>query len=202
MAETKLLGNVHIMTHWQDAACRLDAMVGYDHGPVVERGIFEKYVLDETHVHFGVDDVAGLLIVGERHLALKHYQRACLRLAHAHAGIDHGHDASMLTVVVFLLMFEKTPEIAELTMAADVDEKSLYLILKKYHKNYQTDTHELIKNRAREPEIENFRSEHPYGKKHQHAVEERERAAVFHHPVDIEKQQGDYQDVDYVFYSY
>ena len=175
-------------------------MVGYDHGSVMQRGILEKYILYQTHVDVGVYHVSRFLIIRQGNFALEHYQGPRLALAHAHAGIDHCHHTCM-TLPVTLVMLEETPEIAQPPLRSDIDKKTLYLVLKKNNEHYQTDTHEFIKNRSGQPHVENLRGNHPHDKKHQHAVEERECAAVLHHPVDVEEQQGDDEYVYDILYS-
>ena len=78
---------------------------------------------------------------------------------------------------------------------------SFYLVLEKNHEHYQSDAHELVDNRAGEPHVEYFVSEHPHEDEGEHSVEERQRAALLHQPVHIVEQKRHYQDVDYVFNS-
>ena len=85
-----MLGNVHVVAHWQDAAGGRDASAGDDHGPVVQRRVLEEDVLDQAHVDVGVDDVAGLLVVVQGHFLLQDYEGAGLGARHGVAGVDHG----------------------------------------------------------------------------------------------------------------
>ena len=166
----------------------------------MERGILEEYILYQTHVDVGVDDVAGVLKISERHLALKHDEGPGLCLAHAHACIYHGHDPRVLHLTRTLVA-EQLAEIFPFLIRTDVYEEALYLILEKDNQYYQADTHELVENSACKPHLKDFGGYDPEGEKHQHSVEQAQSAAAFHKFVDIEKQQRDNQYVDYVFYS-
>ena len=200
VTQAEILGNVHVMAHRQDAPRSRDPVARYYHRAVVQRRILEENILYEANVDVGVDAVAGLLILRQRHLALEDYQRAGLRLRHGHAGVDHAHHLRMVAVVV-LLMPEQLHEAAQVAVGAYVDEHTLYLVLEEDDEHYQADAHELVDDRAREPHVEDLIRHHPHDDEGEHAVEQRERAAVLHQAVKVEEKQGDYQDVDYVFDS-
>ena len=78
MAQTEIFGNVHVVAYRQNTPDRSNPVAGYYHRSVVERRILEENILYQAGVDVGVDFIACLLEVGEGHLALEHYQRACL----------------------------------------------------------------------------------------------------------------------------
>ena len=48
---------VAVVAHGEDASGGFDAVVGDYHGAVVEGGVFEEYVFDESGVDVCVDDI-------------------------------------------------------------------------------------------------------------------------------------------------
>ena len=81
-------------------------------------------------VDIRVDNIAGVLIIRKRHLALENNQRACLRFRHRHAGIDNTHNTRMLLLLVILMMTEQLPEHCPSSTAADIYKETFDLILK------------------------------------------------------------------------
>ena len=82
VAQTQRARDVVVVADGEDAAGGLDAVVGDDHGAVVQGRVLEEDVLDEARVDAGVDDVAGFGVALERHFALDDDERSGLALCH------------------------------------------------------------------------------------------------------------------------
>lgn len=62
MTQTERAGDVAVMTHGKDASAGIDAVMVDDHRAVVERGVLEKDILDESRVDVGVYYVAAAFV--------------------------------------------------------------------------------------------------------------------------------------------
>ena len=82
VAQAKRARDVIAVADGEDAARGLDAVVGDNHGAVVQGRVLEEDVLDEARVDAGVDDVAGFGVALERHFALDDDERSGLALCH------------------------------------------------------------------------------------------------------------------------
>ena len=78
MAQPEMLRKVHVVTDRENTSYGNNSPTRYNHSTVVERGVLEEYILYQAGIDVGVDYVAGLLVVVERHLPLEAYERTCL----------------------------------------------------------------------------------------------------------------------------
>ena len=100
MAEAEILGNVEVMTDWQNAPGSANAVLADDHGAVVQGRVLEENILDKPLVNRSIDNVAGGHDVVELLMALNDDEGTDVLLAHRHAGHDDGHDVALQLVAV------------------------------------------------------------------------------------------------------
>lgn len=74
VTQTQLLGYVHVMAHGKMHPAGGHTATGYDHGAVMQRGVLEEDVFYQARVYGRVYHVPGLLVIGQGHGALEHYQ--------------------------------------------------------------------------------------------------------------------------------
>lgn len=193
VAQTERARYVAVVAHRQDTAGAAYAVAVDDHRSVVERGVLEKYILYQSRVDVGVDDVTALLIALERHFLPDHYQRACLGLGHIHAGVDDGeHIFAGVVLATCLFVTEERFEKSPALMVAELDKETLDLILKQYHQHKQSYSHKLIEDSAYKLEVEYLGGKHPHHYERKHSKEDIDRAALFHDAVEIEEQECHY----------
>ena len=92
VAEAERLGDVVVVRNGEDAPRGLDALVGDNHRAVVQRTVFEEYVLYEALVDVGVDNVARTDNLAQADTALDDNQCPRLLPPHVHASHNDGED--------------------------------------------------------------------------------------------------------------
>ena len=199
VTQSQLLGDIHVVAHRQDTAYRHNPLVGYNHGSVVEGRVLEENVFNKAGIDVGIDNVASLFIIAQRHFPLEDNEGTSLRLRHRHAGIHHLHDMLVVMSVAFIAMAENIAPFAPSALRAEVDQEALDLVLEDYDKDNQTDRHHLIHDGACEPHVEYLGCYDPYDSKEQHAVEQAQRTGALHQAVGVIKQRRYKQYVDKVF---
>ena len=63
MAQSHILGKGGVLGDRQDTTGRLDPVIGYDHGTIMQRAVLKEYILDQAGIYIGVEHLARMLQV-------------------------------------------------------------------------------------------------------------------------------------------
>ena len=165
----------------------------------MQGAVLEKDVFDEAGVHVGIDGVAGVFVVVERHPLFDDDEGAGLGLGHVHAGIHDGDDIGLFALV--LVLEEEVEKESPPLVRAQLHEESLDFVLKQNDEDEQAHAHELVHNRADEPHVEYLLHHNPHPHEGQYTGKDAYRARLLHHLVEGVEQQGYDEYVDNIFYA-
>lgn len=179
MAQPEMARHVGVVAHGQNTTGGFDAIVGYDHGAVVERGILEEDIFDKTGVDARIDDIARHLVTLQGYAALYHDKCAGMALRHIDAGVNDGKYDFMhrlfLPVGIGTLHSEEFAQKTPALSISELDEQALDLIGEEDHDDEQAEAYKLIEYRAYQFHFKYLRSHYPHHDKSQNAVEEIKR---------------------------
>ena len=198
VAQSELFGDVQAVRHGQDAAGGRDALVGDNHGPVVERAVFEEDVFDEALVEVRVDGVARVDDVVERDAAFKHDECAHFLLAHVQAGHYDGHDVRPLHLC-FLRAREQMEEAVHLLVGAKCLQEPADVVLEQHDERDGSHLDQLVEDGPQQPHFQDLRHEQPQQDEDEHSGENLHRAGLLHELVGVVEQEGDGEYVDDIF---
>ena len=184
----------------EGAARGHDAVSGYDHRSVVERGVLEKQVHDEAPADrrvdlvAGADDVLEVVAVGEDH------QGAGLVVGHGAAGFGdfvHGGGVKLGGTAAQDAVEEFAAAGAEFHLAADPEEEMADFGLEDDDEGEHADVHEGAEQGAHKLHTERIDDDHQ-DVDDEDGQEYVQRGGVADPPEHDEDDQGDQQDVQYV----
>ena len=92
MAQSHILGKGGVLGDRQDTTGRLDPVIGYDHGTIMQRAVLKEYILDQAGIYIGVEHLARMLINRQVHILLDHDQGTRLFPGHIHTSQDNRGD--------------------------------------------------------------------------------------------------------------
>ena len=156
VAQTEFLGDVETMGYRQNTSRSLDALTRDNHGTIVQWGVLEEDVLDETLVDVGVDFVACVCYVVERCGALNNDKGTHFSFAHVHAGKNDGHNClpACPTAAFFLFLLEESQQQSHPLVGTDVVEEFANVLLEQDDKTNHSHAHQLVHDRTKQAHFE------------------------------------------------
>ena len=188
----------------QDTGCRHDFAARDNHGAVVQRAVFEEYVLNQPLRYASVDGLARADEVGEGNVVLDDDEGAHLLLAHVDAGHHDGEDdltvVSVLVVGVLCLFgTEEAHQAVGLLVGPKLVEEVANLLLEQDDEGNGAHVYKLVEHATQDLHLQNLRYHNPEADEDEHSIEDVDGARAFHHLVAIIEDDCYRYDVDKVF---